>query len=118
MHCTIDTNLLHPDARVRIETVLGLYPVGSTTFMRGCRAGTYPQPVKIAGANTWRLGDILDLCRGEWTVGHKGETEKEPERPSPAADPAKAPRPGRKTARAAIEDIEEARRLRNDLDPF
>lgn len=62
-----DLSSLPPDARIRLPDVLRLYPVKRSTFMDGCRRGVYPQPMKAGPRlNTWRLGDILALCRGEW----------------------------------------------------
>ncbi len=42
--------------------VLGVLPVGTTTWWNGVRSGRFPQPVKLGPRITaWRVEDIRDL---------------------------------------------------------
>jgi predicted DNA-binding transcriptional regulator AlpA len=38
-----------------------LLPISRSTWLRGIESGEYPKPVKIAGRNCWRKGDIHKL---------------------------------------------------------
>jgi prophage regulatory protein len=50
------------EAFVRQPTVLGVFPVGDTTWWAGIKAGKYPRPIRIsARVNAWRVGDIRKL---------------------------------------------------------
>ena len=50
------------DALVRLPTVLGVFPVGETTWWNGIKAGKYPRPVRIsARVNAWTVGSIRQL---------------------------------------------------------
>lgn len=50
------------DAYVRLPTVLGVFPVGETTWWNGIKAGKYPRPVRISTrVNAWRVAEIRKL---------------------------------------------------------
>jgi predicted DNA-binding transcriptional regulator AlpA len=50
------------DAFVRLPTVLGVFPVGETTWWAGIKAGTFPKPLKLTKrVNAWRVADIRRL---------------------------------------------------------
>ena len=50
------------DALVRLPTVLGVYPVGETSWWKGVAEGRYPKPVKLSPrVNAWRAGKIREL---------------------------------------------------------
>lgn len=52
------------DALVRLDTVLDLYPVGKTTFLRGVRDGRYPKPIEMGPRmRGWRAGQIRQLLQ-------------------------------------------------------
>lgn len=47
---------------LRLPQILALFPVGKSSWWRGCRTGRYPKPVKIASRTTaWRAEDIRKL---------------------------------------------------------
>jgi predicted DNA-binding transcriptional regulator AlpA len=50
------------DALVRLPTVLGVFPVGETTWWNGIKAGKYPRPIRISSrVNAWKVGSIRKL---------------------------------------------------------
>jgi predicted DNA-binding transcriptional regulator AlpA len=50
------------DAYVRLPTVLGVFPVGETTWWAGVAAGRFPKPVKLSPrVIAWRVGDVRAL---------------------------------------------------------
>lgn len=56
---------------VRLKTVLKFFPVSKSTWWRGVKEGTFPQPVKLTARTTaWRAADIHMLLRE--TAKHQG----------------------------------------------
>ena len=54
-----------------LAVVLGLIPVGKSTWWAGIREGRYPAPVRISRHRVaWRAGDILSLVE---RLGAEGE---------------------------------------------
>ena len=50
------------DAFVRLPVVLGVFPVGETTWWNGIKAGKFPRPIRISHrVNAWRVADIRKL---------------------------------------------------------
>lgn len=49
---------------LRLNEVLRLIPLSSSTFWRKVKSGEFPQPVKISERCTaWRVEDINDLIK-------------------------------------------------------
>ena len=47
---------------VRLRAILGLIPVGKSTWWAGIRSGKYPAPVKLGPrVSAWRVEDIREL---------------------------------------------------------
>jgi len=47
---------------LRLKEVQKFIPVSTSTWWKGVREGTYPQPVKLSPRTTaWRVGDIKEL---------------------------------------------------------
>lgn len=59
----MDNKPVLPEAGfVRLATVLQVYPVGRTTWLRGVKEGRYPPSVKLGlRATAWRVEDIRAL---------------------------------------------------------
>lgn len=56
---------------VRLKTVLKFFPVSKSTWWRGVKDGTFPQPVKLTERTTaWRAAEIHMLIRN--TAKHQG----------------------------------------------
>ena len=52
---------------VRLPTILGLFPVGRSTWWAGVKSGRFPAPVKLGPRLTaWRVEDIRALIAGQW----------------------------------------------------
>lgn len=49
-------------AFIRLPTVLGVFPVGETSWWKGVAEGRYPRPIKLSPrVNGWRVADIRKL---------------------------------------------------------
>lgn len=47
---------------IRLAIILSLIPISKSAWWEGCRAGRFPQPVKLGPRTTaWRVEDIRDL---------------------------------------------------------
>ena len=47
---------------LRLAQVLGLIPLGRTSWLNGVREGIYPKPVKLGASSVaWRVEDIRAL---------------------------------------------------------
>ena len=59
---------------VRLKTVLKFFPVSKSTWWRGVKDGSFPQPVKLTERTTaWRAAEIHMLIRQ--TAQHQGVAE-------------------------------------------
>ncbi len=58
---TIDTAIVL-DPFLRLEQVLAVFPISSSSWYQGVKDGIYPAPVKIGPrASAWRTSDIKAL---------------------------------------------------------
>ena len=63
------TNYLPETGFLRLSQILGLIPVGRSTWWAGVKSGRYPKPVKLGERTTaWRVEDINSLI-GSLTQG-------------------------------------------------
>ena len=47
---------------IRLSPILSFIPISKSAWWEGCRAGRFPQPVKLGPRTTaWRVEDIRDL---------------------------------------------------------
>ncbi len=47
---------------IRLAIILSLIPISKSAWWEGCRAGRFPQPIKLGPRTTaWRVEDIRDL---------------------------------------------------------
>jgi predicted DNA-binding transcriptional regulator AlpA len=54
---------------VRLTTILGVFPVGRSTWWAGVKSGRFPAPVKLGPRLTaWRVKDIQDLIAAAGTA--------------------------------------------------
>lgn len=53
------------DRLLRLKEVLGLVPVGRSSWWAGVKSGKYPAPVKLGPSTTcWKMSDIQQLIQG------------------------------------------------------
>jgi predicted DNA-binding transcriptional regulator AlpA len=47
---------------LRLPQVLAIFPIGKSTWWKGCQTGRFPKPVKLGPRTTaWRAEDIAAL---------------------------------------------------------
>lgn len=52
------------DRLLGIDQVLVLVPIGRSTWWKGVKNGTLPQPVRIGGRTFWRHSDVMSVISG------------------------------------------------------
>ena len=55
---------------LRLPQILAIFPIGKSSWWRGCQTGRYPKPVKLGPRTTvWRAEDIAALVQ---SLGNQG----------------------------------------------
>lgn len=54
------------DRLMKLDDVLRIVPVSSTTWRNWSRVGSAPQKVKLGRSTFWRESDIRAFIAGEW----------------------------------------------------